>query len=277
MRALGPDRAEARGFLALLADLSMFLLAALDRPEVQVWRWPDQGAIAGLFGLTPAGYAMVQSPDGLPLADLRQALIGARLLGLTGPAGQVAPLRDGLGLIPAALDRIEPMLALDLAGLVMPDGPGVIGPAKAADLLLIAGWRAASNIEITGAPPGDVTDRAAYIQAERMIESGTGRLPNADGKAVAMMAFNAATPAQAPDRVQVGAVHTDPARRNRGAARRLVALALALAEARQGGAARAVLFTGSPDAERAWRAIGFDRVGQYHLLILADPMTLGPA
>ena len=81
MRRLGPDRAEARGFLAPLADLSMFLLAALDRPEVQVWRWPDQGAIAGLFGLTPKGYAMVQSPAAVPLADLRQALIGARLSG----------------------------------------------------------------------------------------------------------------------------------------------------------------------------------------------------
>jgi predicted GNAT family acetyltransferase len=47
-----------------------------------------------------------------------------------------------------------------------------------------------------------------------------------------------------------------------------------LLEARRQGAARAVLFTDHPAAERAYEAIGFQAVGEYGLVLLREPMIV---
>jgi len=61
-------------------------------------------------------------------------------------------------------------------------------------------------------------------------------------------------------------VWTPPALRGRGYAR--CAVAGSLLEARAGGARRAILFTSSASAARAYEALGFTRAGEYGLLIL---------
>ena len=82
------------------------------------------------------------------------------------------------------------------------------------------------------------------------------------GQLAAYTAFNA----RLPDIVQVGGVWTPPPLRGRGYARR--AVAGSLLEARSGGTGRAILFTSSSQAARAYQALGFERTGEYGLLIV---------
>lgn len=84
---------------------------------------------------------------------------------------------------------------------------------------------------------------------------------------VAYQQFNAALP----DVVQVGGVWTPPPWRRRGYARAVVAGSLLAARAE--GVPRSVLFTGEENipAQRAYAAIGYRRVGDWGLLVLATP------
>jgi predicted GNAT family acetyltransferase len=70
-----------------------------------------------------------------------------------------------------------------------------------------------------------------------------------------------------PDAVQVGGVFTPQALRGRGYARAVVAGSLL--EARGAGAARAILFTPRPDAVAAYRAVGFEQIGRYAVVLFA--------
>jgi predicted GNAT family acetyltransferase len=75
--------------------------------------------------------------------------------------------------------------------------------------------------------------------------------------------------------VQIGGVWTPPAWRGRGYAKAVVAGALLAA--RERGVARSVLFTG-PDnhpAQAAYRALGYGRVGDYALVLFAEPAEVG--
>jgi predicted GNAT family acetyltransferase len=84
----------------------------------------------------------------------------------------------------------------------------------------------------------------------------------AQGRPVAFTGFNAALP----DVVQVGGVYTPPFGRARGFAR--AAVAGSLLHARDRGAVRAVLFTDvdNAPAQRAYRALGFEPVGDWGLV-----------
>ncbi len=68
--------------------------------------------------------------------------------------------------------------------------------------------------------------------------------------------------------VQVGRVYTPPALRGRGFARTVVAGSLL--HERAAGATCAILFTPSPDALAAYRAIGFQVIGQLGIVLFAD-------
>ena len=89
------------------------------------------------------------------------------------------------------------------------------------------------------------------------------------GAPVAKTGFNAVLP----DMVQVGAVYTPPDLRGRGYARR--AVALHLAQARDLGVQRAILFSANAAASRAYEAIGFQRVGAYRVALFDHPLEVG--
>ena len=74
-----------------------------------------------------------------------------------------------------------------------------------------------------------------------------------------------------PEAVQIGGVYTPPALRRKGLARR--AVALHLAEARAQGSEMAVLFAASDNASRAYEAIGFERRGDYAVLVYETPQV----
>jgi len=170
----------------------------------------------------------------------------------------------GLTGAPTILDRDEPHFALDLEDLLIPDGPGELHPLDAAHRDEMIRWRADYEVEVLGADPRTALktarrDYAAYLEA------GSHRVLIEGGTPLSTTGFNATTP----DAVQIGGVFTPPPLRGRGHARR--AVALHLAEARDKGARRAILFAASAAAAAAYRAIGFERIGDWTLCLLARP------
>ena len=84
----------------------------------------------------------------------------------------------------------------------------------------------------------------------------------------AMFGFNA----RLPQIVQVGGVYTPPALRGQGHARR--AIGQQLAQARAAGVQRAVLFAASDRAASTYRALGFEQIGLWTLLLLTNAQVV---
>ncbi|MCA3507837.1 MAG: GNAT family N-acetyltransferase [Rhodobacter sp.] len=272
--ATADDLPALTAFLRQHEATSMFPLsnlagAGLHGAGFYGMRFWISGDVSGAIGLTNGGMLQPQWPGAADWAAARAVLKGAEVAGVIGPAGQVRPLVDALGLGRAAirLDAVEPGFVLDLKDLVVPQGPGVLAELDAADPAVLSAWRADYLIVVTGTLP----DRAAQ-QAPGEIEyfrsAGRHRLLLEAGDPVAMSGFNAVLP----DVVQVGGVYVPPALRGKGRARRVVALHLA--EARAKGVRRARLFAVSDQAARAYRAIGFGPADPVGLVLFADPQRV---
>ncbi|MGR3760514.1 GNAT family N-acetyltransferase [Roseobacteraceae bacterium NS-SX3] len=271
--ATGADLGWVEDLLRAHVQSSMFLLANLrahglgsDAPR-GLNLWVRTGAEQGVFAVTNSGMVMPQAPGAAP-EDWQAAaalLAGRSLLGCIGETGQVRAVlcAAGLGQYPRQVDRDEPCFALDLAGLKVLAVPGTeLLPLSAMPRGLAEDWRRDYNVEILGAAPQQAAAVSAREVAE-YLERDSHRVLMAEGVPVAMTGFNAALP----DVVQIGGVYTPPEQRNRGWAR--LAVALHLAEARQRGVRKAVLFAASPAAVRAYTAIGFRRAGSYSLVLFA--------
>jgi predicted GNAT family acetyltransferase len=113
---------------------------------------------------------------------------------------------------------------------------------------------------------------ASREEIERGLAERASWVLEADGVPLAFQQFNA----MLPDIVQGGGVWTPPDLRGRGYARGVVAGSLLAARAE--GVTRGVRFTGDENvpAQRAYRALGFTRVGDWGLLFLKTPMTIEP-
>ena len=232
-------------------------------------RYWISGDVTGAIGLTNGGMLQPQWPGAADWAAARAVLAGAAVQGVIGPAGQVRPLVNALGLGSLAVrrDAVEPGFVMDLNDLILPDGPGLLAGLEAADPNLLYAWRAAYLAEVTATPP----DRAAMqapAEVERWRVAGSHRVLTEGNQPVAISGFNAVLP----DVVQVGGVYVPPVLRGKGRARRVVALHLA--EARARGVMRARLFAVSDQAARAYRAIGFGPADPVGLVLFAEPQQV---
>ncbi len=273
------DEAAIEGFLLGFAETSMFLRANLvrfglenrDHANATAYYIDEADGIRAVFGISNGGFVLVQAPDAGPefWVGFHAALKGREVAGITGDVRQVAKVKATLGLAQAeySLDRPEPLYRLILAEMRDPGAAATRPPTKD-DLPLLRQWMYDYLVESLGAPAGDVVRTRAAEDAERALESGTTRLMIEDGVPVAKTAFNATLP----DMVQIGGVYTPPEARSRGLARRVVAGHLR--EARGMGVKTAILFASGEPACRAYEAIGFERVGQYALAILADKQVV---
>lgn len=272
-------------FLAEHAETSMFLrsnlrasgLAYRDRAyhgEYFASLRPD-GAIEAVLAHYWNGNILMQAGPGAEMAALCAAFRGASrrpVAGMLGPGELVEQTLAGLGLAghPMSLDRLEGLYALDLADLSMPPsmGGGMVD-AGAIDTGLMIDWRRAYEMETGLAQPGEdyeaqLTDRVAGMQ-----RGETCWALMIGGEPVSLCGFNA----RLPDIVQLGPVWTPPEHRSRGHARALVAACLE--KARDDGVAKAILFTDSPAASKAYEAVGFRPIGQYRLAFMQKPAALG--
>ena len=240
IREAGPaDRVLVETLLARQIDMAMFPLANLRSHGLGQGGFPSDHSHAtrfwllaehGLVALSQGGMLMPHLTETLDLSPLRAALAGQRVEGALGSASTVRPMLSALGLdaVPTRKDEDEPAFALDLGHLRIPDLPGAcLIPATSAHRPLLVLWRTAYHREILGTP-ADEAATLAEADTQRMIDRGNSRLLMLDDQPVALTGFNATLP----DIVQIGGVYTPPALRGRGLARRNIASANALRDAR---------------------------------------------
>jgi len=273
------DLPEIESFLACRAETSMFLRANLRRHGLGDRRAPRALSLAlrhvgarltGVFGLTNAGFALVQAPEATPgdWQAFARWLAPRRLIGLNAEADQANAALAALALPDAAFARraAEPLFRLDLAGLRLDAlAPGSIRRPRDRDRALLTRWFTAFEHEALGTPAASAAERGAD-RADMAIDEDSVRLFEHQDIPLAMTAFNA----ELPEIVQVGGVYTPPENRGRRAARS--AVALHLVEARRRGVRLAVLAAASEPAGRAYQALGFQRIGTMTLALLQTPI-----
>ena len=274
MRLIGTDEQDAvANFLNHHAATSMFPLENLQRHGMQsdhprgcsFWVNDAAGEITDVLTISNEGIVFPQCPSGFwdAAADV---LRGLKIKGFIGAAGQVAAIREKIGLTkPAQLDEIEPFYRLSLGDLVLPNiSDFQLKPLTAVsrDILLV--WRAAYSVESLAIPSEDAVLQAE-VDIEHYIKADSHRVLLRDGVPISMTGFNA----MSPHTVQVGGVYTPPDLRSNGYAR--AALALHLGEAHAHGVNQAVLFAANPAAEKAYQALGFVRDGSFALTLYEEP------
>lgn len=273
------DEAMVEKFLVAHADTSMFLRSNLrasglvdeGKPYQGTWyaTFDDDGIVAvAMHGWN--GIVLMQAARDTLELELAEAARGAiaetkekarAVTGLIGPYAQVVSTRWELGLKDrkAALENKEFLYTLDLGKLVLPHGAARVRPTTVADLDTCTAWRRAYLVEAMSTTEEEAAARCR-ADVERTHERGDSFvLEDEGGTIVAYSAFNA----RVPDAVQIGGVWTPKDERGHGYGRAVVAGSLVLARAL--GVARATLFTGewNVPAQKAYAAIGFERVGEY--------------
>ena len=271
------DRTATETHLGERIETSMFPLYNLTRHGMarehgRAMRfWGAGEPLEAVLGVTEGGMVLPQVPPALA-REAAAALAGERVEGLIGEAAQVAALRRAVGLAvaPTMMDQVEPLFTLDLRELRMPEVAGLqLGPLSEGPRELMTRWRADYGREVLGWTEDAEPQAEADIDGE--LAAGQHQVLRRGGEPVAGTDFNA----RLPGIVQVGGVWTPPGLRRQGLAR--AAVALHLAEARAEGVARAILFSASEAAARAYRALGFREVGRFALLIFEVLQEVRPA
>ena len=179
----------------------------------------------------------------------------------------------GLDAIVALKDTAEDLFALKLAQLRLPgalaEGTVRSRLAAADDAPLLTEWRYAFREATLNDQPGEQLVKTSRADIAALLASGSLFILEAH-EPLACCSFNA----RLPDMVQIGNVWTPPALRGKGYGRAVVAGALVIARA--GGVIEAILATGryNSAAQAAYRAIGFELVGDYATLTFASDTAL---
>jgi ribosomal protein S18 acetylase RimI-like enzyme len=280
-RLVEGEEAALDPFLATHTVSSMFMRSNLrrvglvDRGEPYQATYVaafDRGEVVGVVGHCWNGMLLVQAPAAVELlAPEAVAASGREVLGVSGPGEQVTRARRALGLESAETteDSIDDLFSLELGAMKVPaaltEGRVTVRHPDAGELGLMADWSASFHREALGFADGPELRRNCSDQVRRLQEEGAQFVLDLAGAPVAYAAFNATLP----DTVQLGGVWTPAAFRGRGYGRSVVAGALLAARA--AGVTRAVLFTGPNNraAQAAYHSLGFERVGDYGLVIFA--------
>ena len=276
--ATAQDEAELDAFMALHNHSSLYLRCELRRtllrPSFAIAR--EDGRIVAAAAQSLSGMILLQAPvhaEVVARAALKNSV--RRLAGFYGPLEQVRAARRAMGLdaIPALKDTAEDLFALKLAQLRLP-GPLAEGAlrcrvAAADDAPLLTEWRYAFRAATLNDQPGEQLVKTSRADIAALLASGSLFILKAH-EPLACCSFNA----RLPEIVQIGNVWTPPALRGKGYGRAVVAGALAIARA--AGVTEAILATGSQNiaAQAAYRAIGFELVGDYATLTFAGDTVL---
>ena len=273
--AVQADLPAIAAFLTTHITTAMFPLSNLrrhgwnsDAPRgVRVWLAKDADTVTDVLCITNEGMVMPNCPSG-NWADIAEICANRPLIGLAGDGSQCDAIVSALSLgnAPAGLNGREPLMQLELADLVIPEGDGQLAALSNNNLTQMAQWRAAFVVEAMGIDP----DNAAEIgtrDVTMFIANDSHRVLMVNDTPVAMTGFNAALP----HTVQIGGVYTPPEFRGKGYARR--AVALHLQEAHGNDVTRAILAAANPAAQRAYDAIGFQSTGHFTLHLFRTPQV----
>lgn len=287
IRVLRPgDERAVEGFLRPLRETSMFLRSNLRRAGIEDRGERYQGCYVGVFdgdlltGIVCHGWqgnVVLQLPGHQArAAELAIRTSGRPIAGVVGPWDQVEWFRGAFALEeqPTTLDSREPLFALDLSTLTIPaplrDGRSEVRRPRADERDTLVEWTFDYAVEALKQVPTPALRATAEESVDAELSAGTRYLLLDQGTPVAMTGFNATLP----DCVQVGGVYTPPEFRARGYGRCAVAGSLGAVHAT--GVAHAFLFTdeGNTPAQRAYAALGFERIGDYGLVRFAQPAPL---
>lgn len=278
-RPLAPgDEAALDAFLVPHRDTSMFLRANARQAGLAYrGQWGgavyvasfDQGRITGVAAHSWTGTLLLQAPsnaDALAVACVGTS--GREVTGLLGPPDQVGTARAALGLAgaAAATDRPEILYGVDLSRVIVPpalrSGAIVCRPPREDERAALHAWGFDYDVETLGAQDTPEARGRSIAFMNGRIDAGHAFVAvDRGGTLLSFASFNAVLP----DIVQLGGIYTPPHLRGRGYAKASVAHSLLVARDR--GATRAVLFTPSPSAARAYEAVGFEEIGRYALVL----------
>jgi uncharacterized protein len=286
-RVLKPgDEERLDSFLTKHADSSMFLRSNLRAAGLRYEGQRYQAVYAGMFS---DGQIVGVAAHAWNNIVILQAAFDVKLLvctlielsrrpvkGVSGPWEQVNEARQALGLVDvqAALDGCEDLFALELSNLTIPQalssGRITCRHPCVEDLETLISWRITYNVEAIGlSDTPELRNKSRSDIATLAEERNLWVLAEGD-RLVSVSAFNSCLS----DCVQIGGVYTPPELRGRGYARS--AVAGSLLEAADSGVKRAVLFTDVDNAaaRRAYESIGFERVGDYGLVLYDQPQQV---
>jgi hypothetical protein len=279
------DEAALESFLRARPDTTMFLRSNLHQAGIVYTGEPYTATYVAAFELDEVvavaahswgGKLLVEAPSELEAVACAAVRASSRPVeGIIGCSEQVRAARAALGLeaTKTMMDSSEDLLALDLDSLAVPPELGSAGTSCRAphpdELGLLSEWRVAYSIEALGMSDSAQLRRQSREEMELYQRGERHWVLDEGGEAVSYSAFNA----QLPDCVQIGGVYTPPELRSRRRARSVVAGSLLLA--RDAGVKRSVLFTARDNhsAQRAYRALGYECVGDYAILLFAEPQT----
>jgi RimJ/RimL family protein N-acetyltransferase len=280
------DEPAVERFLTAHPDTTLFLQSNLataglvDGGERYQGTWAaafEEGAITALAMHAWQGNLLLEAPRHVgAVSRLAVATSGRGVAGLVGPYAQLVAARRALGLasVPAAMDSPDDLMAVSLDALRVPEplarGSWTCRAPREEELEQASRWRHDYSVELLGAAPSDAVLAASRRDIAFYQSEGRNFVLEADGAVVAYAAYNAQTPRC----VQIGGVFTPPPLRGRGYAR--AAVAGALLAARDRGVARSILFTGADNhaAQAAYRALGYERVGEYGLVLFSEPQAI---
>lgn len=270
------DVPEVERLLAQHAESSMFIRSNMNRVGVEYedrdyageyWGVFDGENITGVLAHYWNGNIMMQCPDLGDLLQLASVFFEEKsrpVRGVLGLEKQAAIIVDLLE-IPKqhfAANETEGLFSLDLDNLIMPniDGLSVISPTMM-DQDLLFEWMRDYDIEALGYEDGPALYEHINQRIDRM-KDGTILALVHDGKPVALAGCNA----KVADMNQIGPVWTPPEHRGKGYARAIVALLLE--QEKRVGISHSILFTNNPAAEKAYRALGYERINEYRMTLL---------
>jgi len=269
------DSAEVDAFLSAHVTCAMFPLTNLreyglsgDQPYAQrLWLARHGAQVTDVLALSRSGLVLPVLPSA-HYAAAADVLAGRKITGIVGRQDWARGIAQACGVAgPFTLNRDEPHFELPLSALQMPQGAGQIVPLAQAPADTIKSWIHAYMIEALDTPKAQA-DVEVFTRYDRYVAANSHVVLMDGTQPLAMCGFNA----RLPQIVQVGGVYTPPALRGLGHARR--AIGQQLAQARAAGVQRAVLFAASDTAASTYRALGFEQIGQWTLLLLAEPQVI---
>lgn len=277
------DEPRLEGFLLKHLDSSAMLLSNLRKGGIVYEAKPRQATylggfrgeeLVGVIALCWNGMILAQAPEMLDELSRTLAATATRPIeGVIALADQAHRLTQILDLPSGRdprvmMDSHEFLYGLDLEKLRVPETLAGFRcrRVEARDVPLLTDWMIDFDIESLNRrlPRADVEASLVRIAEEhdnRWVLEGPDGLLSTTG-------FNAATA----EVVQVGGVYTPPPYRARQYAR--CAVAASLLEARGQGVKRTVLFTAHENvpAQHAYEALGYERVGEFQLLLFKHPV-----
>jgi GNAT superfamily N-acetyltransferase len=280
------DQKKLERFLSSHAETSMFLLSNMRNAGLEYQDKDYHGEYFGAFdeakNITGVlahywnGNIMMQATNQRILNDLviafRKAVLRP-IAGILGPDDQVEiviqKLRLGDKLY--SMNRTEGLYTLNLSALSLPINFDFncteVVEAREIDQATLIRWIKAYDIEALGSDDDEALDKHVKNRVDRIINNKNHWILLVNGEPVSLSGFNA----RLTDILQIGPVWTDPKHRSKGYARTLVALTLR--KAKEQGIKKAILFTDNQAAIKAYEAIGFRKIGTYHLALLKKPFV----